>query len=348
MNDDKRPAVDELQKILERENSWDEDHTIHILPNGEIRSAKGDTFKGKVLTMRENLGGEYGISLLTLAILVMTAGLFSCAPHQNLNTSTWADYQDARFAVDSIKPADHHFDLLYKTQRSITPTNLTLREALIRGDVSEAVREWKSLGSKPYWPEGYSYMQYTFTGIRWFNATHFPVFVSESTLKAKEAQYSYLVAPDGDIPLPEVRAGLHLPYRGINYQDSDYIVRVWKHGYLLICLNANPNPSFNLHHFPEAGLFALYRDGKPVVRIGAYTGFKNDTRNAGLDTMLPAGALPSGWRLNPPQITVLRGENNVGIYWGDLAPIIFEIIGWTDSSVTVIDYGRSRTWAIPR
>jgi hypothetical protein len=53
-----KPTLDELEKILNSENDW-EDNTIEILPNGEIRkNGKGQT--PRVLTMRENLGGEYG------------------------------------------------------------------------------------------------------------------------------------------------------------------------------------------------------------------------------------------------------------------------------------------------
>ncbi len=55
-----RPTISELEAILDRE----EQQEIEILPNGEIR-AKGkataqETGGGKPLTMREDLGGEYG------------------------------------------------------------------------------------------------------------------------------------------------------------------------------------------------------------------------------------------------------------------------------------------------
>lgn len=52
-----KPTIAELEKIL---NS-DTEVPLEILPNGEIRSVKrkrGRPSK-KVLTMRENLGGEY-------------------------------------------------------------------------------------------------------------------------------------------------------------------------------------------------------------------------------------------------------------------------------------------------
>jgi hypothetical protein len=54
-----KPTVLELEAILEAE----EDTPIEILPNGEIRATgKGASELGgrKPLTMREDLGGEYG------------------------------------------------------------------------------------------------------------------------------------------------------------------------------------------------------------------------------------------------------------------------------------------------
>ncbi len=55
-----KPTIDELEKILANE----EEVPIEILPNGEVR-AKNQTSASelggkKPLTMRENLGGEYG------------------------------------------------------------------------------------------------------------------------------------------------------------------------------------------------------------------------------------------------------------------------------------------------
>jgi len=50
----------ELEKILQKED----EQPIEILPNGEIRATNqaSDAERGgrKPLTMRENLGGEYG------------------------------------------------------------------------------------------------------------------------------------------------------------------------------------------------------------------------------------------------------------------------------------------------
>ena len=58
----RKPTIQELEQLLESE----EDTAIEILPNGEIRADGGSDaaergYK-KPLTMREDLGGEYGWS----------------------------------------------------------------------------------------------------------------------------------------------------------------------------------------------------------------------------------------------------------------------------------------------
>ena len=58
----KKPTIAELEQILASEQETE----IEILPNGEVR-AKGATSASelgghKLLTMRENLGGEYSAS----------------------------------------------------------------------------------------------------------------------------------------------------------------------------------------------------------------------------------------------------------------------------------------------
>jgi hypothetical protein len=56
-------TIDELEKILASE----EEVPIEILPNGEVRAKDQTTAQElggkKPLTMRENLGGEYGKEL---------------------------------------------------------------------------------------------------------------------------------------------------------------------------------------------------------------------------------------------------------------------------------------------
>ena len=56
----KKPTIQELEALLKSE----EDVKIQILPNGEIRPLGGATAEEvgnkKPLTMREDLGGEYG------------------------------------------------------------------------------------------------------------------------------------------------------------------------------------------------------------------------------------------------------------------------------------------------
>ncbi len=58
-----KPTIRELEQILDSE----EDTPIEILPNGEIRAqGKGasEMVSGKPITMREDLGGEYGMDLM--------------------------------------------------------------------------------------------------------------------------------------------------------------------------------------------------------------------------------------------------------------------------------------------
>ena len=52
----KKIDMDTLQALLES----DEDVPVEILPNGEIRQT-GEAKSAKPLTMREKLGGEYGL-----------------------------------------------------------------------------------------------------------------------------------------------------------------------------------------------------------------------------------------------------------------------------------------------
>lgn len=61
MTEQKRMTIEELEKLLQAETLW-EDSTIEILPNGEIvRKGTSEKLDIKPLTMRENLGGEYGL-----------------------------------------------------------------------------------------------------------------------------------------------------------------------------------------------------------------------------------------------------------------------------------------------
>lgn len=51
-----RMTLEELERLLNR----DDEVVLEILPNGEIRQNGETTNSAKPLTMRENLGGEYG------------------------------------------------------------------------------------------------------------------------------------------------------------------------------------------------------------------------------------------------------------------------------------------------
>ena len=53
-----KPTIAELEKMLNSE----EEFPMEILPNGEVRAIRKSKLKKlpKVITMKENLGGEYG------------------------------------------------------------------------------------------------------------------------------------------------------------------------------------------------------------------------------------------------------------------------------------------------
>jgi hypothetical protein len=51
-----RMTIDELEKLLQRED----EAPIEILPNGTVRRLKGKRGQRKPLTLKQNLGGEYG------------------------------------------------------------------------------------------------------------------------------------------------------------------------------------------------------------------------------------------------------------------------------------------------
>ena len=53
-----KPTIAELEKMLNSE----EEFPMKILPNGEVRAIRKSKLKKlpKVITMKENLGGEYG------------------------------------------------------------------------------------------------------------------------------------------------------------------------------------------------------------------------------------------------------------------------------------------------
>ena len=56
----KKLTIAQIEALLEKEEEVD----LEILPNGEIRRLGGGDIKDlklKPITMRENLGGEYGV-----------------------------------------------------------------------------------------------------------------------------------------------------------------------------------------------------------------------------------------------------------------------------------------------
>lgn len=59
-------SIEELAKLLKKEDTWDEQTAIRILPNGEIVPIDDVTPLPKhlkPLTFKEDLGGEYSVEV---------------------------------------------------------------------------------------------------------------------------------------------------------------------------------------------------------------------------------------------------------------------------------------------
>jgi len=54
-------TIEELEKLLKREDSRDDQPTYRILPNGQIVKEDGNPAEPgkKIITLKEDLGGEY-------------------------------------------------------------------------------------------------------------------------------------------------------------------------------------------------------------------------------------------------------------------------------------------------
>ncbi len=282
-----------------------------------------------------------------ITALILMAWIAGCSQHQNLDTTAWARGQDSIFD-GGAQPGDRNqWNDLYRLQQHLTPSNLSLREALIRGDVSHAVSDYRGLSRDGYWAEGWSYWCYSITGILWFNHRSYPPLVSQDTLDAIEARYHHLTAPDGSIPLSETAGGPGDPDTASYYEDDHYLVLRWPKAYLLVVLDTDPEPRLNMHHHLAAGYVALWIDGRWVIRCTPYTGFAWDkaANDAGLDSLLPAGAWSPLWRVQPWPVTVSRGQRSVTIRWPQGGAE--RVVGWTDSGVVgVTDNGVRRWWIV--
>lgn len=54
----KKITIEKLEALLNDEEAT----PIEILPNGKIRKVRKSKREPKILTMKENLGGEYGVA----------------------------------------------------------------------------------------------------------------------------------------------------------------------------------------------------------------------------------------------------------------------------------------------
>ncbi len=268
-------------------------------------------------------------------------------------TREWAQAQDKVFSGEDSPGSCFQYEALREAQELICPTNLTIRQHVIMAafwgprlgwlHVDKAAKQFDALEHNLYWTEGYSYFMYTKVALDWARARgiEFPL-LPGIRLRAIEANYMDLVAPDGTIPLPEVNTEMHA--LGIDLPQSvtndSYICHRWNSGaYLLICIDPDLHePRTNLHVKPQCGYFAFGKKsgmclldaytGEEIicepsdrfawrVHCRPYTGFDATSlpNEDGLLDLLPPGAVLPTWRVKPPEITVKRGDNWVEIRW---------------------------------
>ena len=152
--------------------------------------------------------------------------------------------------------------------------------------------------------------------------------------------YTFLTAPDGQIPLPEVRATDTLTSAvqpGGEYRDASYYVKRWidskgRDNWVCICLKTSFEPRANLH--VHGFSYSYWCDGKWVARPEAYSGYdpKKLTEDECTWNSVPCGIFGPTWRITPPRITVsVHGDTIIQDY-GQVKRVI--VVG---DSLTVTD-----------
>jgi hypothetical protein len=263
-------------------------------------------------------------------------------------TGKWAKAQDRVFEGEAEPESIFEFWPIGLAQEKITPTNLTLRNRLIMADtvtgglqkahVAAAISQFNVLRHNGYWKESASYWAYTRTGLEWYRNRHWLPGEVVQAMNELDASYRAISAPDGSIPLPECSVGgWGAPYEQAHMVSTpSYFCKRWKEdgkvtAYLLIALDADPEPRRNLHHHLEAGYFAFWGEvgramdfdwktavphklippavkTKPIYgwlhRCKPYTSFnfQESLTSSSLAECLPKGALPPTWRAKPPRV----------------------------------------------
>jgi len=245
--------------------------------------------------------------------------LCSCAFHPNLNTSSWATTGDLVIAGKADCHTMEQFDALNALQKSIGVTNLTLRHEIIEGvckhdtaRIESARMSAKRLIRDGYWVENFSYALYVQSAFLWAGLHDLDTVI---------AKYARLVAPNGEVPIPETRQ-VYLPIPSVVsnnldffYMDSTYLVRQWRGGWVLICIGTHPGPKYNLHAHADFGAYSYWRDGRWVHRIAPYTGFSL-TRSEGDGLGLSWDV--SAWRFSDkPRSVLYANKDSVGLTYGN-------------------------------
>jgi len=254
-----------------------------------------------------------------------------------LDTTAWDVWMSNVFS-DSVTPTWPEllqWDALYSAQHVIVDTNLTIRYQLIAHALggSDAYRVWArvafdNLRRDGFWLENFSYWRDVIVAHEWYVRKMGTTVFDPTIIEATEEAYAALVAPNGELWLPETRAGVmyNVTVDGMAdlVNNDAYYVRRWFNAdrtevtsYLLIAKDTNPEPRLNLHYHLAAGYVAFFSDGKKQMACPPYTGFDpaKEWDDGGLSNLLPTGALPPTWRVEAPSVVWDKMPSAFFFHW---------------------------------
>lgn len=278
---------------------------------------------------------------------IAALALIACAfrPVQSTNTTAWASSQN-KILVSGHCESLSRYDGLYAIQHAITPTNLTIRNDAIRSKcdsnpalLRKAFVDLLSVrGPGIWWPESYSYWLYTREALTFAG-------VSPKVLSITDSAYASLKAPDGSIPLPETGDERTTPPKPLQTFSKaftyPYLTLRWPSGeYFLLSLDTLPN-RLNLHHHPDFGYFAWWKDGVWLQRVKPYTGFDpKELLHEQEDLAVPKGPWSSPlWRVTPFKNTFSMTDSSVILTYSAEGATATRLISFNrDSVVEVKDW----------
>lgn len=310
-------------------------------------------------------------------LLVMMMFLCSCAVRQSFDTTAMAVTQEQVMADTSLCPQLEKFQALRDAQAAIVKTNLTVRQDVIRSKCigkaklyTQAFEDVKKLSASEYgyWPEYWSYWNYTRAAFDWYGlgAMERPIF------DAVSSRFQALTAPDGNIPLPETVSDQIAPIPsfmearfpvGVKAVDTmtvyfryPYLVlRWWKvkdtitdtvGEYLLVSLDTGTNDlksplRLNLHHHPDFGMAAHFKQGKWISRTKPYGGWNPAELLSEAESIgVPRGPWSSPvWRVTLFQNTFTATDTSITLWYSSLGVRATRLIRFNrDSVVSIKDW----------